>query len=188
MAARPPPARPHIGINLSLTAAEWGEDDAWDSASDSESPRQPTTTNSWLPPARPALATTSPKPVPRSSASSSSILALSYTHLNAPSPSSYPPRAEQAQPPKSGWTIVRKSSETQKSAEEREGDKEDDGSGDADDEGEMVVGELEPDIAMEPAPPTIKPTLELGIIRDDVDEIVNGPYEIKCNCLFSSYQ
>jgi hypothetical protein len=40
----------------------------------------------------------------------------------------------------------------------------------------MVVGELEPDITTEPLP-SKKPSLELGTIRSDVDEIVNGPYE-----------
>ena len=43
MTARPPPARPHIGLNPTTKFSsyavnnDWGEDDAWDSASDSES-------------------------------------------------------------------------------------------------------------------------------------------------------
>ncbi|KIM83396.1 hypothetical protein PILCRDRAFT_442135 [Piloderma croceum F 1598] len=174
MAARPPPARPHIGLNPSFhhqTTAEWGEDDAWDSASDSESPRQSIIANPWLPPSRLASTATSPKPVPRSSASSST-LASSYTHLNAPNPSSYPPRVEQVQQAQgNGWTIVRKSTDTRASTEEIKEEDHDDG----DYESEMVVGELEPDVAAEPLP-SKKPSLELGIIRDDVDEIVNGPY------------
>jgi hypothetical protein len=117
---------------------------------------------------------TSPKPVPRPS-ESSSTLAFSYTHLNAPSPSSYPPRPERVQPQKSGWTIVRKSTDNRESAEGKEDDKEDEGTRDADDEGEMVVGELETEIAAEPLP-SIKLSLEVGTIRDDVDEIVNGTY------------
>ena len=183
MAARPPPARPHIGINPSFhhsTTAEWGEDDAWDSASDSDSPRQSIISNPWLPPSRSASTATSPKPVPRPS-TSSSTLAFSYTHLNAPNPSSYPPTPE---PQRNGWTIVRKSTDTRESTEEKEDVKEDEEHEDADDESEMVVGELDPDIPAEPLPPK-KPSLEIGTIRDDVDEIVNGPYLGVNHCLVS---
>ena len=177
MAARPPPARPHIGINPSFhhTTAEWGEDDAWDSTSDSESPRQSTISTSWLASSRSASVTTSPKSVPKAAASSST-LALSYTHLSAPSPSSYPPRAEEVKPQKSGWTIVRKSTDIRERTEEKEAEKEDDGTGDVDEEAEMVVGELDPEIAAQPLP-HIKPSLRIGTIRDDVDDIVHGPYE-----------
>lgn len=182
MAARPPPARPHVGLNPSFHvhhSAEWGEDDAWDSASDSESPRPSTITNSWLPSSKSSsLSVSSPKPVPRPSprpSASSSTLASSYTHLNAPSPSSYPPRGEQPeeQPQKSGWTIVHKSADPRSSAEEKEDNK---GAGRADDpevEGDMVVGSFEPDVVVElPA----KPQPEQGSIRDDVEEIVNGKH------------
>lgn len=188
MAARPPPARPHIGINPSFhhhTTAEWGEDDAWDSASDSESPRQSTISNAWLP-SRSVSVATKPKSVPKP-AESSSTLALSYTHLNAPSPSSYPPRSEQVQQQKSGWTIVRKSTDTRVSKDEKkEGVKDDEATGDADEESEMVVGELEPDIPAEPLP-SKKPSVELDNIRDDVDEIVNGGHESVDGALFPAY-
>jgi TBC1 domain family member 2 len=139
MAARPPPTRPHIGLNpsshFSYSITEWGEDDAWDSASDSES-----TSNSqsaWVRPSqqhpaphpsRPSAgggigATSSaPKAVPRKSPqnSSSSTLAFSYTHVSAPSPppgggssSSHTdsPSLVPATPhAKNGWTIVQKES------------------------------------------------------------------------------
>lgn len=181
MAARPPPARPHIGIHPSFNSkgsAEWGEDDAWDSASDSESPRQSTISNSWMhsqaPASRPPSTTTSPKPVPRPSASSSN-LAFSYTHLNAPNPSSYPPRPEPDQSQKSGWTIVRKSADVRDSADGKEEVKEEEVAGDVDEEVEIIVGELEPELTAEPTP-SVKPKLEQGTIRDDVDDIVNGEY------------
>ena len=178
MAARPPPARPHIGLNPSFNSrvsTDWGEDDAWDSASDSESPRQSTIiTNSWA--SSRTSSTTSPKPVPQPTASSSN-LAFSYTHLNAPSPSSYPPRPEAVQSQKSGWTIVRKSSEIRSSIEDKGDVKEYQGvAGELDEEGEMIVGELEPEEIAE-STPSIKPRLESGMIREDVDEIVNGASE-----------
>ena len=179
MTARPPPARPHIGISPSFhspRSPDWAEDDAWDSASDSESPRQSTITNSWmqssLASSRPSLAATNPKPVPRPSISSST-LAFSYTHINAPSPSSYPPKPEQTVHQKSGWTIVRKSTEVGVSAEEKEEVKIEEGVDDADDESEMVVGELEQEVTVESTLPA-KPNLEQVSIRDNVDEIVNG--------------
>jgi hypothetical protein len=177
MAARPPPARPHIGINPShfSSRSDWGiEDDAWDSTSDSESPRQSTHSNTWN--STRTSSTIAPKPVPRSSSSSSSsTLAFSYTHVNAPSSSSYPPKSHHKQPPKNGWTIVRKSHQDRRSIDQREDEEEkDDGiSGDVDVEGDMIVGELDPDIAEQPRPST-KPRQEQGSIRDDVDQIVNG--------------
>lgn len=175
MAARPPPARPHIGLNPSFNSrvsTDWGEDDAWDSASDSESPRQSTISNSWVP-SRSSSTTTSPKPVPLPTTSSSTF-SFSYTHLNAPSPSSYPPRPEAVQSQKSGWTIVRKSSEISSGTEDKEDVKADQGvAGELDEEGEMIIGELE---IAEPTP-SIKPKVESGAIREDVDEIVNGVSE-----------
>ena len=48
--------------------------------------------------------------------------------------------------------------------------------GELDEEGEMIVGELEPEEVAEPTP-SIKPKLESGMIREDVDEIVNGASE-----------
>jgi len=174
MAARPPPARPHIGISPSFHSphsADWAEDDAWDSTSDSESPRQSTINNSWMQSSsRPPSSATNPKPVPKPSVSSST-LAFSYTHINAPSPSSYPPKPEQPVQQKSGWTIVRKSTEIRVSAEEKEEAKVEEGVDDADDESEMVVGELEQEGTVES---TVKPSQDQVFIRDDVDEILNG--------------
>jgi hypothetical protein len=65
--------------------------------------------------------------------------------------------------------------DTRASTDGRVDDRVDEDAGDADEEGEMVVGDLEPDIAAEPLP-FKKPSLELGIIRNDVDEIVHGQY------------
>jgi TBC1 domain family member 2 len=121
MSARPPPTRPHIGLNpsshFSYSITEWGEDDAWDSASDSESASNSQSTWARSPqpaPSRPSgtTTTTAPKPVPRKSQNSSnSTLAFSYTHVTAPSPGSYPSHADPIPPPaKNGWTIVRKES------------------------------------------------------------------------------
>lgn len=94
MAARPPPTRPHINLNpsshFSYSITEWGEDDAWDSASDSESASnsQSVWGRSLNQPGHPrpsgttSTSTSAPKPVPaprKSQNSSSSTLALSYT-------------------------------------------------------------------------------------------------------------
>ncbi|KJA27885.1 hypothetical protein HYPSUDRAFT_883531 [Hypholoma sublateritium FD-334 SS-4] len=187
MNPRSPPARPHIGINLShfSATAEWGEDDAWDSASDSESPRQSTLTTSWNRPS--ASSSTAPKAVPRRpSNASSSTLAFSYTHLQAPS--SYPPKQElgSAEPPKNGWTIVRTSNSRQGSQNTRdegsvqkspefEGD-----SGDMDVEGDMILGDLEPETnSTKPSaagsPPNSKSKPATTTFRPDIDEIVNDP-------------
>ncbi|KAF8973063.1 rab-GTPase-TBC domain-containing protein [Flammula alnicola] len=153
MNPRSPPARPHIGIHLShfSSTAEWGEDDAWDSTSDSESPRQSTLTTSWNRPST-SSSITVPKTVPRASTnSSSSTLAFSYTHLQAPS--SYPPKSElpSTETPKNGWTIVRTSHSRQGSQsrldnryEQKDVDFEGD-SGDVDVEGDMILGDLEPE-------------------------------------------
>ena len=188
MNPRSPPARPHIGINLShfSTNAEWGEDDAWDSASDSESPRHSTLTTSWNRPS--ASSSTAPKAVPRRpSNASSSTLAFSYTHLQAPS--SYPPKQElgSGEPPKNGWTIVRTSNSGQGSQNKRdegmaqksaefEGD-----SGDMDVEGDMILGDLEPETnSTKPSavgsPRNSKSNPAATTFRPDVDDIVNGNY------------
>jgi hypothetical protein len=135
MAARPPPTRPHINLNpsshFSYSTTEWGEDDAWDSTSDSESASN--TPSVWGRPLnqpghpRPSgvtststsTSTSAPKPVPvprKSQNNSSSTLAFSYTHVSAPSPtgsSPYPPHADSIPPTtmKNGWTIVQKAGE-----------------------------------------------------------------------------
>ncbi|KAF8894096.1 rab-GTPase-TBC domain-containing protein [Infundibulicybe gibba] len=188
MAARPPPARPHIGIHPStkFSSQDWGEDDAWDSTSDSESPRQSTISNSWnRSPA--SSSTTAPRPVPRPAHnSSSSTLAFSYTHINAPNPSSYPPRSEEpSHPSQNGWTIVRTENEKRDDRikvdnppgsgnEENVGDE--GGQRDIDVEGDMVIGELSsPDQAIVHPPPHVKAKQNQGAIRDDIVDIVNDP-------------
>ncbi|KAF8554199.1 RabGAP/TBC [Imleria badia] len=179
MAARPPPARPHIGIHPSFNASsnmDWAEDDVWDSASDSESPRHSTIAHSWryssnTQPRRQPLSATAPKPVPKPPTnSSSSTLAQSYTHLNPPSPSSYPPLSESGRPAsaKGGWTMVRKNS-TDGSAS-----KSSDIHRDADVDGDMVVGDFDPDI-VEPGTAN-KMRQERGSIKSNVEEIMNDPF------------
>ncbi|KAF5380609.1 hypothetical protein D9615_004631 [Tricholomella constricta] len=187
MAARSPPARPHIGIHPSnhfgtRAAGDWGEDDAWDSASDSESPRPSSLAKSWNRSSA-SSSTTAPRPVPKPiSNSSSSTLAFSYTHVSAPNPSSYPPREETTLEPKSGWTLVKKSNERRRVLA---GDAPEQGSaegqGDADVEGDMILGDLESEVvALDQTPPPalplhIKAKHGQGIIRNDVDEIVHDP-------------
>lgn len=190
MTPRSPPARPHIGINVShrFSATEWGEDDAWDSASDSESPRQSSLTSSWNH-STSSSSTSAPKIVPRSSNnSSSSTLAFSYTHLNAPNPSSYPPNTDPipSQTPKNGWTIVRKGPNTLGDQKHTDGGTErekDDLAGDVDVEGDMILGDLEtesnaPGVASSESslPSQLKGKENRRHIREDVDNIVNGSF------------
>ncbi|KAK0485735.1 rab-GTPase-TBC domain-containing protein [Armillaria novae-zelandiae] len=152
MTARSPPARPHIGIHPTshFSSLDWGEDDAWDSASDSESPKQSTLS---LAGSRKTAPRAVPKPAYNKSDSSSSTLAFSYTHVNAPNSSSYPPRTEEPAAPKTGWTIVRKSP-SDKAIEKYHSSSQDDsydnitspeGQGDTDGESDMILGELECD-------------------------------------------
>ncbi|KAF9478813.1 RabGAP/TBC [Pholiota conissans] len=190
MKPRSPPARPHIGINLShfSSTAEWGEDDAWDSTSDSESPRQSTLNTSWSRPSASTSSATAPKVVPRrtSNASSSSTLAFSYTHLQAPG--SYPPKElASVEAPKNGWTIVRTSHSRQGSQSQLDVGSENkvsgftEYSGDADVEGDMILGDLEPETN---APntaasgisltPNHKPKPDVSF-RPDIDDIVRDP-------------
>jgi hypothetical protein len=195
MNPRSPPARPHIGIGFHLhslnATTEWAEDDAWDSTSDSESPRHSTLTSSWNRPSA-SLSTTTPKKVSRASSnSSSSTLAFSYTHVHAPS--SYPPRGEDStspEAPKNGWTIVR-TSHSRQGSENRPGDKNErqdsqfdrygGESADADVEGDMILGDLETETGTTDgngsggAPvPHFKAKHNIGSVRNDVDDIVTG--------------
>ncbi|KAI6121719.1 rab-GTPase-TBC domain-containing protein [Pisolithus sp. B1] len=184
MTARPPPARPHAGLHSSFNNArastEWGEDDVWDSASDSESPLRQSHL-SWrasAPPAKQQLPPqAAPKPVPRpSSNSSSSTLAFSYTHVSAPSPSSYPPKVEGSpnQSSKGGWTVVRKPSMSQRNTDGKsQATNCDDMNGDAYLDADMVVGDFEPEI--EPAAGT-KARLQQGSMKPDAEEVVNDPF------------
>ncbi|KAG2099109.1 rab-GTPase-TBC domain-containing protein [Suillus cothurnatus] len=185
MAAKPPPARPHIGLHSSFNArsnADWGEDDVWDSGSDSESPRQSTISNSWrLPPSpsssyrRQPSPITAPKPVPRASSnSSSSNVSFSYTHLSAPSPGSYPSNTDTAQPAKGGWTMVRKSGASQDALGTKL-PKDVDLNGDADVDGDMVVGDFEPEMEQATGTST-KVKLDQGSIKSDAVELMNDPF------------
>lgn len=185
MTARPPPTRPHIGLNpSSYLSYSWAEEDAWDSGSDSDSPSTNTQTAGAWPRSPPASTlTSSPKAVnvPRpSSNSSSSTLAFSYTHVSAPS--SYPPKQEQeqtaARPSKNGWTLVQKSGQ-QSSRSSTEG-KETSAVGKPhegeveevhDVDGEMVVGDMDPDFS---EPFTSMKSMPISTVREDAEEIVNG--------------
>ena len=83
-----PPPRPFLGVrspNFSVSSQDWvvaADDDPWDSASDNE--RSP---SKGIPINRHTSGLRSPK---RKDSSSSSNLALSYTHVTAPNPGSYP--------------------------------------------------------------------------------------------------
>ena len=83
-----PPPRPFVGIrspNFSVSSQDWvgaADDDPWDSASDNEG-----SPSKAIPINRHTSGLRSPK---RKDSSSGSNLALSYTHVTAPSPGSYP--------------------------------------------------------------------------------------------------
>jgi hypothetical protein len=173
MSARPPPARPHIGLNPHLssfgTSSEWAEDDAWDSASDSESPHF---NKSW---STPRQQSTAPKNVPgkvvRSSSSSSSNLASSFTHIHAPNPSSYPQN-------KGGWTLVEASGDKDQKSPLRDLK---DSSIDRDTltasttsqvVDELVVGDFDDPVVLQGPP--LKARESRNSVRDEVDEIVAG--------------
>ena len=193
MNPRSPPARPHIGINLaSFQATDWAEDDAWDSTSDSESPRQSALHSPWGG-GRRNVPLAAPKLVARkSSNSSSSTLAFSYTHLQAPNPGSYPPRAEVADSnsPKNGWTIVRTarsratsdSQPVQGSGGKELAGEPDVNAGDIDVEGDMILGDLEAELTVDARVTTVQPASPsrfdacASSIRSDADDIVTGGY------------
>ncbi|PPR07708.1 hypothetical protein CVT26_003731 [Gymnopilus dilepis] len=190
MNPRSPPARPHIGLHVSSfnANADWGEDDAWDSASDSESPRHSTLNSSWARPSA-SSSTTAPKDVARlSKNASSSTLASSYTHLHAPS--SYPPKTDPAssEAPRNGWTMIRtspsrKGSQTKLDERSERRDIEgDSGSVDVDVEGDMILGDLDPDANEDdPSGPSVSTNTHSkgkhlsSSIRNDVDDIVTDP-------------
>jgi hypothetical protein len=186
MKARSPPARPHIGIHHSskfgAPAADWGEDDAWDSASDSESPRQSSISRSWNRPAQ-STSTTEPRPVPRPANNlSSSTLAFSYTHVTAPNPSSYPPREGTLLAPKSGWTLIKKAEEEKRvdpaDSVESGSYVADEGPSDADVEGDMIIADMESEVGSldQTTTSTLKSRSKSkeNTVREDVDDIVHG--------------
>lgn len=187
-----PPARPHIAVHSthfsSTPSTDW--DDAWDSGSDSEEPRQ-TIANPWKRSAS-GPSSTAPKQVPRSSsASSSSTLAFSYTHVNAPNPGSYPtPKTIEEAAPRSraqnGWTIVRTSSDRKRSHDGGKEQSQADPSADADVEGDMILGDLDQDFENgEHGPSDTTTRLSAhskqmaATVREDAGEIVNGNYAIQ---------
>ena len=179
MSARPPPARPHIGLNPHLssfgTSSEWAEDDAWDSTSDSESPQF----NSWN---TSRQQSTPPKNVPgkvaRSSSSSSSNLASSFTHIHAPNPSSYPSKPDPPLPNKGGWTLVEASRDKDQKSQLK--DLKDSGidhdtltaSTTSEVTDELVVGDFDDTVVLHGLP--LKANQSRSSVRDKVDEIVAG--------------
>ncbi|CDO72753.1 hypothetical protein BN946_scf184994.g5 [Trametes cinnabarina] len=181
MTARPPPARPHIGLNpnskfSSYSVTDWGEDDAWDSASDSES----TSKSDWARTnARASSSATAAKPVPRPKLNnSSSTLAFSYTHVHAPS--SYPPNGEQQPQPqhsRNGWTIIRKSTD-RGSLESHQSEQIPQTVGYEEVDGDLVIGDLEPEADDKTAGHHSKPRYEQGVIREDAEEIVHDPLRL----------
>ena len=180
MSARPPPARPHIGLNPHIssfsTSSEWVEDDAWDSASDSESPHfnKPWNTNRQQ--------SSAPKNIPgtvvRSSSSSSSNLASSFTHIHAPNPGSYPTKPDIPPPSKGGWTLVETSgTKDQKSSlrDLKDSDIDHDtlaASTTSQVMDELVVGDFDDPVVLHGAP--VKAKESRSSVRDQVDEIVTG--------------
>ncbi|KAL1670097.1 rab-GTPase-TBC domain-containing protein [Schizophyllum commune] len=181
MTARPPPARPHLALHASdfgRTPTDWAEDDAWDSASDDGNDRQPAASDAW-----PRAESSAPKPVPTRTttsekSSSSSTLAFSYTHVSAPNPSSYPPRGEQAAPPaRYGWTIVhteRSDADDIPEGREHHASR----AGDVDVEGDMILGEMDPDPACGTSEGHSQvPDEKIGkaAIREDAEAVAEDP-------------
>jgi hypothetical protein len=149
----------------SRSMSDWGEDDAWDSASDEESAIPE-------PPRRKLSSTSSSgsRPVPKHTrTSSSSTLESSFTHLSGPNPSSYPPKTYDSQSTKNGWTIVRKSN---RSSVDESAVKKLTESADVDVECDMVLGDSVPDVTGHVTDAKLRQGH--GSIRDDVDEILNG--------------
>jgi len=175
MSARPPPARPHIGLNPHLSSfgtSEWVEDDAWDSASDSESPQL---NQSWN---TSRQQSTAPKNVPgtvaRSSSSSSSNLASSYTHIHAPNPSSYTQKPDLPPLNKGGWTLVKASGDTP-SKDLKDSDIDHDtlaASTTSEVADELVVGDFDDPVVLHG--PSLKASGSRASVRDEVDEVVTG--------------
>ncbi|KAJ7072071.1 rab-GTPase-TBC domain-containing protein [Mycena amicta] len=155
------PARPHIAIHPSTYSAKSDWEDAWDSASDSDE-EAPKASSSRVQPRQVPRPNASSSPT--SDGGSSSTLAFSFTHIS--NPSSYPP--------KNGWTIVK----TKPGSPQPLEDSREEVNGDVDVEGDMILGDLEPDTMepMEIIPPTpSKSKANQGIIRDDIQDIVDDP-------------
>ncbi|KZS98359.1 RabGAP/TBC [Sistotremastrum niveocremeum HHB9708] len=190
-AARPPPARPHIGIRASTTQfssysiVDWGEDDAWDSGSDEERSATAVSSGSSRNAKSPtSTAKTTPArvvPLPASNTSPVS-LSSSYTHVNAPNPSSYPPVSAFPDEPtrgkeRAGWTVIRKTKDPE---EDRARTIAED-----DLESEMIVGEMDTDSLHDRPAETpesdVAPSLKIKAtpkIRPEVQKIMNDPLHI----------
>lgn len=164
----------------SFASPDWAEEDAWDSTSDSETTPYPNSAASASSRHRTASGSgsigqvlspgASPRPVLRPAVNtSSSTLASSYTHLQAPSPSSYPPRVDSL-PIKNGWTMVGRLKD--RSASNLGGEPADAREPGGDGDSDLVVGE--PDIEPDHAAGPHRARHEQGVVRDDADEIVNG--------------
>ncbi|KAL9711574.1 GTPase-activating protein [Leucoagaricus gongylophorus] len=185
-----PPARPHIAVHSSHFASssttDW--DDAWDSGSDSEERRQGSVASLWNRSASGSSATAPKQVPPRSnSASSSSTLAFSYTHVNVPNPGSYPtPKViEEAAPcskVQNGWTIVRTQGDRNRSCNREIAPSRVDHGTDVDVEGDMILGELETDFDNSEHP-GLNSAIHISArskqlaasVREDAEEIVNDP-------------
>jgi hypothetical protein len=216
MAARPPPTRPHINLNppshFSYSTTEWGEDDAWDSTSDSESvsntqsvwgrslnePGHPRPSGVTTTSTSTSTSTSAPKPVPvprKSQNSSSSTLAFSYTHVSAPSPtgsSPYPHHADSIPPTtmKNGWTIVQKAGED---GRDRAGaalplpGSQQHTSGAADEaDTDMTFEDLGDELFVDmPVVPKIR--LGAACVRQDAAEIANGAWPVSQHFFWPMY-
>lgn len=179
---RPPPTRPPIGLNApsrfsSYASVEWAEDDAWDSASDSESSTQrPTgTVRSNSIGKITVESSTVARPVPRPKKSpSSNSLAFSYQHVNAPSPSSYSPRQDPIHSHKTSWTMVSKppDSKAQTPKEEVISSSLGKSSEDFDIE-DIDMGDIDAD-----AMKLSRETSGSHFVKGDAEEIVQGMYRI----------
>lgn len=228
-----PPARSHILRNINAptrwslgSVNDWGEDDAWDSGSDSESkatskparartPSHSAISNGSLassfvgksinshrpdpiPISPPRKDTSTRGTVHRSSPGSNSTsgadrsstsvnnLAFSYTHVQHPSPSSYPPTATLSSHPESddidwqeqerdereraGWTIVQSDYDgpDEPNMDDNEGEM----------GGSVVLGDLEPAVfdAEDSDDEPIKEGMDA--IKPEADEIVRGEMRI----------
>ena len=197
-----PPARPHIAVHSSHFASssttDW--DDAWDSGSDSEERRQGSVASLWNRSASGSSATAPKQVPPRSnSASSSSTLAFSYTHVNVPNPGSYPtPKViEEAAPcskVQNGWTIVRTQGDRNRSCNREIAPSRVDHGTDVDVEGDMILGELETDFDNSEHPGlnsaihiTTRSKRLAASVREDAEEIVNGNYTFSASSIMSTH-
>lgn len=182
---RPPPTRPHIGFSASSrfssyssAAVEWADEDAWDSGSDSESAAPKplySRKSSSIDNAVVQQATATPaRPVPnRKRTPSTSSLAFSYTHVNAPSPSSYSPQADPPiqTSPKASWTMVSKPSDAAIIKEDEKTPTDKRRVSEEFDVDEIVLGSM--DLEASTSKPS-RGSVERDNIRPDVSETVHG--------------